>query len=127
MPELPEVETTRLGILPHLLGQRVTRVVVREPRLRWPVPNALARCMGGRVIDRIERRAKYLLLRVATGTAILHLGMSGSLRVVDAACAPDRHDHVDLVLANGQCLRLRDPRPLPSPGKSPRTRLRWRG
>lgn len=110
MPELPEVETTRRGIAPHVQGQRIIRVVVREPRLRWPVPDTLAQRMGGRVIEQVERRAKYLLLHVAPGTAILHLGMSGSLRIVDAASTPDKHDHVDLVLASGKCLRLRDPR-----------------
>jgi formamidopyrimidine-DNA glycosylase len=110
MPELPEVETARRGIAPHLVGQRVARVVVRERRLRWPVPAALGRQLPGQVIRAVERRAKYLLLRTDAGTAILHLGMSGSLRVVPCATPPTRWDHVDIALANGKCLRLRDPR-----------------
>jgi formamidopyrimidine-DNA glycosylase len=110
MPELPEVETARRGIAPHLVGRRVVRVVVRDPRLRWPVPPALARDLTGQVVTGVDRRAKYLLLRSDRGTAILHLGMSGSLRVVPAATAPRPHDHVDLVLEDGHALRLTDPR-----------------
>ena len=110
MPELPEVETARRGIAPHLVGQRVARVVVRERRLRWPVPASLVKTLPGQTIRAVERRAKYLLLRTDAGTAILHLGMSGSLRVVPGATPPAKWDHVDIVLANGQCLRLRDPR-----------------
>ncbi len=110
MPELPEVETARRGIAPHLLGQRVTRVIVRERRLRWPVPATLVNSLRGQVIRAVERRAKYILLRTAAGTAILHLGMSGSLRVVPCDTPPSEWDHVDIVLASGQCLRLRDPR-----------------
>ncbi len=110
MPELPEVETTRRGLEKPLRGRRVTRVIVREPRLRWRVPRALAKEMSGARIDAVERRAKYLLLRTPKGTAILHLGMSGSLRVIPAITPPAKHDHVDLVLDNGRCLRLRDPR-----------------
>jgi formamidopyrimidine-DNA glycosylase len=110
MPELPEVETARRGIAPYLLGQRVTRVIVRERRLRWPVPAALANSLRGQVIRAVERRAKYILLRTAAGTAILHLGMSGSLRVVPCDTPPSKWDHVDIALASGRCLRLRDPR-----------------
>ena len=110
MPELPEVETTRRGLEKPLRGRRVVRVIVREPRLRWRVPRTLARELTGTRIEAVERRAKYLLLRTTVGTAILHLGMSGSLRVIPAATPPAKHDHVDLVLDNGQCLRLRDPR-----------------
>jgi len=110
MPELPEVETTRRGIAPHVTGHRVREVIVRQPRLRWPVPKALARKLAGLTIDAVERRGKYLLLRTTAGTAILHLGMSGSLRIVDATVAPETHDHLDLVLENGRALRLRDPR-----------------
>lgn len=110
MPELPEVETTRRGIAPHLLGRRVARVLVREPRLRWPVPANLSAELEGRRIDSVERRAKYLLIGNARGAAILHLGMSGSLRVLPAATALRPHDHVDLVLEDGQCLRFNDPR-----------------
>ncbi|MGD8644251.1 MAG: bifunctional DNA-formamidopyrimidine glycosylase/DNA-(apurinic or apyrimidinic site) lyase, partial [Chromatiales bacterium] len=110
MPELPEVETTRRGIEPHVLGRTVRKVIVREPRLRWPIPSALAKSLSSQRIDAIERRAKYLLFRTAAGTAILHLGMSGSLRIVPAGTAPEIHDHVDIALDSGQTLRLRDPR-----------------
>ena len=110
MPELPEVETTRRGIEPHVLGRRVTGIVVRNRSLRWPVPRRLDREMVGEVVRRVERRAKYLLLGTDGGTAILHLGMSGSLRVVPHDTPPEKHDHIDLVLETGLCLRLRDPR-----------------
>jgi formamidopyrimidine-DNA glycosylase len=109
MPELPEVETTRRGIAPHLVGRSVTGVVVRDHRLRWPVPAGLARHLVGQPLEAVERRAKYLLLRFPTGTVLLHLGMSGSLRIVRAATPADTHDHVDLVFGE-QALRLRDPR-----------------
>lgn len=110
MPELPEVETTRRGITPHVLHQTVSKLVVREPRLRWPVPAALPRLLKGRRIESVARRAKYLLLGFEHGTAILHLGMSGSLRIVNAGEVVEKHDHVDFVMANGKVLRLTDPR-----------------
>jgi formamidopyrimidine-DNA glycosylase len=110
MPELPEVETARRGIAPHLLGQRVAKVVVRDKRLRWPVPATLVKTLPGQVIRAVERRAKYLLIKTDAGTVLLHLGMSGSLRVVPCATPPQKWDHVDIALASGQCLRLRDPR-----------------
>jgi len=110
MPELPEVETARRGLAPQLVGQRVARVIVRERRLRWPVPAVLSQSLPGQILRAVERRAKYLLLRTDRGTAILHLGMSGSLRVVPCATPPSKWDHVDIALDNGQCLRLRDPR-----------------
>ncbi len=110
MPELPEVETTRRGIAPHVEGRRVTKVVVRQRRLRWPVPRALQRELTGQTVRSVGRRAKYLLLGTDAGTAILHLGMSGSLRLVPADSPPGPHDHVDLVLDDGNCLRLTDPR-----------------
>ncbi len=111
MPELPEVETTRRGVTPALVGRRVTVVTVRQPRLRWPVPTArLRRELVGQRIDTVERRAKYLLLRTAAGTALLHLGMSGSLRVLPPGTPAGPHDHVDLGLDDGAMLRLRDPR-----------------
>ena len=110
MPELPEVETACRGIAPHLVGQRITRVVVRERRLRWPVTAALVRGLQGQVVRTVTRRAKYILIATDAGTAILHLGMSGSLRVVPCTTPPGKWDHVDLALASGQCLRLRDPR-----------------
>ncbi|MCR4346923.1 MAG: bifunctional DNA-formamidopyrimidine glycosylase/DNA-(apurinic or apyrimidinic site) lyase [Sulfuricaulis sp.] len=110
MPELPEVETTRRGIEPHVVGRTVTRLVVRNPRLRWRVTEKLVRELSGQTIQAVGRRGKYLLLSTATGTAILHLGMSGSLRVVPSTQPADAHDHVDIVLDNGDCLRLHDPR-----------------
>ena len=110
MPELPEVETTRRGIAPHIVGHRIHTCIVREPRLRWPVPvDALARLQGAR-ITAVERRAKYLLLRTQAGTLMIHLGMSGSLRALPSATPPQAHDHVDIVCDDGTCLRLRDPR-----------------
>ncbi|WP_210398223.1 bifunctional DNA-formamidopyrimidine glycosylase/DNA-(apurinic or apyrimidinic site) lyase [Motiliproteus sediminis] len=110
MPELPEVETTRRGIEPHLLGQRIESVQVREPRLRWPVPGDLAgRLIGQRVVS-VARRAKYLLIGLDAGTLIGHLGMSGSLRIVAAEASPQKHDHVDIGLESGAVLRFNDPR-----------------
>lgn len=110
MPELPEVETTRRGIEPHVLERRVARVVVRDARLRWRVPRALIAQLPGQRICSVRRRAKYLLLGTDAGTAILHLGMSGRLRVIDAAEPALKHDHVDIVLDGGKALRLHDPR-----------------
>ncbi|OCX90987.1 MAG: DNA-formamidopyrimidine glycosylase [Pseudomonas sp. CO183] len=110
MPELPEVETTRRGIEPHLLGQRVDRVLVRDRRLRWPVPEDLDVRLSGQRIEAVERRAKYLLIKAESGTLIVHLGMSGSLRLVDAAQPVGKHDHVDILLESGQALRYTDPR-----------------
>ncbi|MBA2490867.1 MAG: bifunctional DNA-formamidopyrimidine glycosylase/DNA-(apurinic or apyrimidinic site) lyase [Gammaproteobacteria bacterium] len=110
MPELPEVETTRAGIAPHLIDRRVIHVDIRQPMLRWPVPADLARNLEGQRIIDVTRRAKYLLLHTANGAALMHLGMSGSLRVIDANIPPQPHDHIDLRLDSGQVLRLRDPR-----------------
>lgn len=110
MPELPEVETTRRGIAPLLRGRRVESVDVREARLRWPVPPALARDLPGQPLRAVSRRAKFLLFESPVGHLILHLGMSGSLRVVSREVAPGKHDHLDVVLDDGRCLRLRDPR-----------------
>ena len=109
MPELPEVETTRRGIAPHVLGRTVTRVILRQPRLRWPIPETLPERLQRRKLLRLERRGKYLLLGFRHGSLILHLGMSGSLRVLPADTPAEKHDHFDLVFGN-QCLRLRDPR-----------------
>jgi formamidopyrimidine-DNA glycosylase len=110
MPELPEVETIRRGIAPLLEGRRLETLWIRERRLRWLVPDALQGQVAGARVQAVERRAKYLLLCLDRGTLILHLGMSGSLRVLPAATPPQLHDHLDLVLAGGTCLRLRDPR-----------------
>ena len=110
MPELPEVETACRGIRPHLIAQRVANVVVRQRQLRWPVPTALIKTLPGQIIRTVQRRAKYILIGTDAGTALLHLGMSGSLRIVSGSTEPTKFDHVDIVLINGQCLRLRDPR-----------------
>lgn len=110
MPELPEVETTRRGIAPHLVGRRIEGLVVRQARLRWPVPRSLSRALAGREVLAVRRRAKYLLIDVAGGSAIVHLGMSGSLRVLARDAPPRAHDHVDLALAGGALLRYNDPR-----------------
>jgi len=115
MPELPEVETVRRGIAPHLTGQIVTQVVVRQPQLRWPVPEELAIRLPGQMIRRVERRAKYLLLRTDAGTAILHLGMTGRLRILPTDTPLQKHDHVDLALADGYCLRFNDSRRFGAP------------
>lgn len=108
MPELPEVETTLRGIRPHILGQRIEAVVVREPRLRWPVE--LPPDLVGQSFREATRRAKYLRLAVDRGELILHLGMSGSLRIVSADAPPRKHDHLDLVLGSGMMVRYNDPR-----------------
>jgi formamidopyrimidine-DNA glycosylase len=110
VPELPEVETTRRGIAPHLTGRLVAALRVRDPRLRWPVPPELETVLPGRRILSVGRRGKYLILELDPGSLILHLGMSGSLRVLPGATAPRKHDHWDLLLEDGQCLRMHDPR-----------------
>lgn len=110
MPELPEVETTRRGIAAHLEGQVLLGAVVRQPALRWPVPALLSTVLAGQVVLAVERRAKYLLLRFARGTLLMHLGMSGSLRFYDQAPPVRPHDHIDLLLAGGAILRYHDPR-----------------
>ena len=109
MPELPEVETTRRGIEPHILDKTITDVVVRERKLRWPIPAKLAERLKKQKILSVERRGKYLLICVKDGTLIIHLGMSGSLRIIPANTPAGAHDHFDLVIGK-QCLRLRDPR-----------------
>jgi formamidopyrimidine-DNA glycosylase len=110
MPELPEVETTRRGIAPHIEGKIIQHVIVRERRMRWPIPHNLPRVLAGQRIERVARRGKYLLLYTRNGCLILHLGMSGSLRVLDCNVPAQKHDHVDIQFHNGVCLRLRDPR-----------------
>ncbi|SDS73118.1 formamidopyrimidine-DNA glycosylase [Halopseudomonas sabulinigri] len=110
MPELPEVETTRRGIAPHLEGKTVTRLIVRERRLRWPIPEDLAIQIEGQRFERIERRAKYLLMQIGGGTLIGHLGMSGNMRLVPAGTPAAKHEHVDIELDSGMALRYTDPR-----------------
>ncbi len=110
MPELPEVETTRRGIAPLVEGKRIASVITRTAGLRWPFPERLDELLPGQTIFAVQRRAKYLLLRCDRGGLILHLGMSGHLRVVPQISPAGRHDHVDLVFADGSCLRFNDPR-----------------
>jgi formamidopyrimidine-DNA glycosylase len=110
MPELPEVETSRRGIEPHVVGQEIVGVTIRERRLRWPVSEDVDTHLPGKTIASVDRRAKYLLINVTGGTAILHLGMSGHVSIVDRDTPAGIHDHVDIVLASGNALRLRDPR-----------------
>jgi formamidopyrimidine-DNA glycosylase len=110
LPELPEVETTRIGITPYVLGETISNVIVREPRLRWLVPRSLAEILAGQTVRQLSRRAKYLLFYTEKGCLILHLGMSGSLRVITDNHPPDKYDHVDIGFTSGRCLRLRDPR-----------------
>ena len=110
MPELPEVETSRRGIEPHLKGQRISGVVIRQARLRWPIPDQLATVLKGRKVLSVDRRGKYLLIRFHHGTLLIHLGMSGSLRILDQQTTAGKHDHFDLLLSSGKALRLRDPR-----------------
>jgi formamidopyrimidine-DNA glycosylase len=110
VPELPEVETTLRGVRPYLEGRRIAGLTVRDPRLRYPVPPDLGATLAGQRIGRLWRRGKYLLLDLERGGLLIHLGMSGSLRVLPATSPAGPHDHVDLLLADGPCLRLRDPR-----------------
>ncbi|TQM16648.1 DNA-(apurinic or apyrimidinic site) lyase [Pseudoxanthomonas sp. 3HH-4] len=115
MPELPEVETTRRGLAPHVEGRRIHTVTLRRPDLRWPIPPEVARELPGQRIDAVRRRAKYLLMDTAAGSAVLHLGMSGSLRVLPATTRVGAHDHVDIALdsergRSGRVLRFTDPR-----------------
>ena len=110
MPELPEVEITLRGLEPHLAGQCITDAVIRHSQLRWPIPKNLPKLLCGQTIRSIRRRAKYLLIEFDHGTLILHLGMSGSLRILPVCIPHEKHDHFDLLLANGLLMRLHDPR-----------------
>ena len=110
MPELPEVETTRRGIEPHIVGKAIRAVAVRQPRLRWPVSPELSQVMTGNRVTGINRRAKYLLFTTNTGRMMVHLGMSGSLRITDGSMPLKKHDHIDIVFDDGTVLRYHDPR-----------------
>ena len=110
MPELPEVETIRRGLKPQLLGRTVTAVIVHNSALRWPIPSNLPGLLVGRPLIDLDRRGKYLLLDCGNGKLIIHLGMSGSLRLVSALTALHKHEHFELRLDNETALRLRDPR-----------------
>ena len=109
MPELPEVETTCRGIAPHVQGLTISRIDVRQPQLRWPVSPEL-QGLSQSVITGVARRGKYLILNCDDGDILMHLGMSGSLRICQASEPPLVHDHVDICFGNGTALRLRDPR-----------------
>lgn len=109
MPELPEVEVSRMGIEPHVLNLKVVAVVIRNKQLRWPIPDEVNQLIG-LPITAVTRRAKYLLLESEKGTAILHLGMSGKLRIIEKTVPVEKHDHVDIEFENGLVLRLNDPR-----------------
>ncbi len=110
MPELPEVEVTRRRIAPLVQGKTIHRVLVRNPDLRWPVSSEITEELAGQIIQNVERRGKYLLFRCPAGSIILHLGMTGDVRIVSCETATGKHDHLDIVFAGGLCLRFNDPR-----------------
>jgi formamidopyrimidine-DNA glycosylase len=110
MPELPEVETTCRGIAPHVIDKNINSIIVRDSRLRWPVEPAVSVATAGRSILKVERRAKYILLQLDNGHLIIHLGMSGSLRILDEKSPHEKHDHLDICLNSGVVIRYRDPR-----------------
>ncbi len=110
MPELPEVETSCRGIAPHIVGSEITGVVIRKRKLRWPIARSVDKNLIGATIESVSRRAKYILMNTKQGSAILHLGMSGSVYIVDAGSDAGVHDHVDILFASGKALRFRDPR-----------------
>jgi len=110
LPELPEVETTRRGIEPHIENNKVSKVILRRKTLRWPITPALSKDLPGETIQSVSRRGKYLLLATQKGCLLIHLGMSGSLRIVESSRAAAKHDHVDVVFANNKVLRYTDPR-----------------
>lgn len=109
MPELPEVEITRQGLLP-LQGQTVANVIIRTPALRWPVPAEIAKNLPGQHLTKLTRRAKYIVAHFTSGSLILHLGMSGRISLLEQDETPQKHDHFDIRFRNGCILRLRDPR-----------------
>jgi formamidopyrimidine-DNA glycosylase len=110
MPELPEVETTLRGILPHIDQQTITAVTIRNRSLRWPIPKNFEKTIIGQSILRLYRRAKYIIIQCDEGSILLHLGMSGRLRILSTDTPAQKHDHVDIHFSNGQILRFTDPR-----------------
>ena len=110
MPELPEVETSLRGIMPHIDQQTITQVVIRNRKLRWPLPPNLEKKLGGQTVHKLTRRGKYLIFQCDDGSLLLHLGMSGHLRILEKQTPPKKHDHVDIHFANGKTLRFNDPR-----------------
>ncbi len=110
MPELPEVETTIRGIKPHIIKQTITSVIIRHFGLRWPIDCNIKEILTGLKVEDVARRAKYILLKTINGTLILHLGMSGSIRILPSQTPPQKHDHIDIEFSNQLSLRFRDPR-----------------
>lgn len=110
MPELPEVETTRRGLQPHIEGLCIREIIVRNARLRWPIDANINQYCANQPLQHINRRGKYLLLGLPAGHIIIHLGMSGSLRMAHHSEPASLHDHVDIILDNDAAIRLRDPR-----------------
>ena len=110
MPELPEVETTLRGIAPFVAGQTITALSVRQPSLRWPVTNNIEAIVRGQKIEQLSRRAKYIVLQLESGSMLVHLGMSGSLRIAEPSDTWRKHDHIEVQLSNGRALRYHDPR-----------------
>jgi formamidopyrimidine-DNA glycosylase len=110
MPELPEVETTKAGISPYILNQKIDSIVIRNDSLRWPVPLNLYQILPGQTVNRITRRAKYIIIECSRGTLICHLGMSGHFKIIQKPTPLLKHDHVDILFKNGICLRYHDPR-----------------
>jgi formamidopyrimidine-DNA glycosylase len=110
MPELPEVETSRRGIEPHLQNRKISDVIIRQHKLRWPIPKDLPSLVTGQKIREVCRRAKYIYLKLDNGSIIIHLGMSGSLRICTSKTVPEKHDHIDIIVSSKKILRLRDPR-----------------
>ena len=110
MPELPEVETTLRGIEPYISSHQVVSLTVRQPSLRWPVTEGIGSIVSGQIIHRVVRRAKYLIFTMDHGSILVHLGMSGSLRIVNDSAAWRKHDHIEMQMSNGYVLRFHDPR-----------------
>lgn len=110
MPELPEVETSRRGIEPYLLNRKIKAITIRQHQLRWPIPKNLPALAEGQTIREVCRRAKYIYLKLDNGCIIIHLGMSGSLRICTQKTAIEKHDHIDIQVSSNRILRLRDPR-----------------
>ena len=125
MPELPEVETTRRGLLPLVVGKTIRSVAVREPRLRWPIRPYLCRRLRNQPVRNLSRRGKYLLMSTEAGTLLLHLGMSGSLRYLPVRRAASPHDHFDIEFSSGELLRFNDPRRFGSLHFSTAPRRHW--
>ena len=110
MPELPEIETILRGLSPQITGSVISDVIIRRPQLRWPIPINLPQCLVHQEVKQLSRRGKYLLIHVTTGTLIFHLGMSGSIRILERPTPPTAHDHVDIIFSDNRLLRYNDPR-----------------